>query len=67
MRRGEVPPRYEICKDCGRRWNVSAGLEIPFGDYLCPWCTAKYRQVQREAAQESWSEERQEAGNENNH
>lgn len=36
-------PRHVKCKDCGKEWNVSAMLEIPWYGYRCPTCTEKYR------------------------
>lgn len=35
--------RYETCRECGRKWNVSKKAVIPFNDYLCPQCWGKYR------------------------
>ena len=43
MRRKNPQARYEICKDCGREWNISIEQKIPLGGYLCPHCAAKYR------------------------
>lgn len=41
--RKDISPRYEICKDCGKTWNVSLSYRMPVGGYLCPKCAAKYR------------------------
>ena len=35
--------RYERCKDCGRKWNVSRQLRIPWYGYRCPTCTGKLK------------------------
>lgn len=43
MKRRKTGHRYEICKDCGREWNIGATQKIPLGGYLCPNCAAKYR------------------------
>ena len=34
----EAPPRYETCRRCGERWNISIRALIPPGGYLCPRC-----------------------------
>lgn len=44
--------KYQTCKDCGKEWNVSTGYQAPLGGYLCPYCTAKYRQLRRKNAQD---------------
>ena len=35
--------RYEICRRCGQNWNVSAGMQLSAGGYLCPHCCRKKR------------------------
>lgn len=30
--------RYEVCEQCGRRWNVSACARFYAGVYVCPRC-----------------------------
>lgn len=45
MKRKRPGHRYEICKDCGREWNISLKATVYPGGYLCPKCTAKYWKV----------------------
>lgn len=35
--------RYEYCRCCGRRWNVSTLQKIPFEGYICPECCSRTR------------------------
>lgn len=37
--------RYEVCRQCGRSWNVSARYELPKSGYLCPQCWGKNRKA----------------------
>lgn len=39
----EDKPRYERCEQCGQRWNVSAGLRLYAGVYVCPECAGRNR------------------------
>ena len=32
--------RYEICRGCGRKWNVSVLARVPWYGYTCPICRA---------------------------
>ena len=32
--------RYEICRGCGRKWNVSVLAKMPWYGYTCPICRA---------------------------
>lgn len=32
--------RYETCKRCGKRWNVSRERKVPMSGYLCPDCVS---------------------------
>jgi hypothetical protein len=35
----EIPGlRYETCRGCGLRWNITKGQTIPKDGYLCPRC-----------------------------
>lgn len=40
--------RFELCAECGKRWNVSIGAEIPPSGYLCPRCRNKYIKTETE-------------------
>lgn len=31
--------RYEVCRECGKEWNIARGQYIPPAGYLCPACT----------------------------
>jgi len=33
--------RYEVCRCCGQRWNVSRLAVVPAGGYVCPHCRGK--------------------------
>lgn len=35
--------RFERCEQCGQRWNVSAGLRLYAGVYVCPECAGRNR------------------------
>lgn len=35
--------RYEICRECGKDWNVSRQAVIPKSGYLCPKCWSRSR------------------------
>lgn len=35
--------RYETCRVCGQRWNVSAATALPREGYLCPACDKRER------------------------
>lgn len=40
----EVPGyRYEACRHCGLRWNISKGQFVPKSGYTCPHCQDKLR------------------------
>lgn len=41
--------RYEICRRCGLKWNVSALQKIPQEGYLCPECGSRNRMQVRDA------------------
>lgn len=30
---------YEVCRECGKEWNIACGQYIPPAGYLCPVCT----------------------------
>lgn len=30
--------RYEKCRECGVKWNVSKYASLPRGGYICPKC-----------------------------
>lgn len=38
--------RFEICKGCGRDWNVSIKAKISQDGYLCPRCRGSRRKEQ---------------------
>lgn len=43
----EVPGyRYETCRCCGLRWNVSKEQFAPKNGYICPHCRDKLRRGQ---------------------
>lgn len=33
--------RYEKCRECGVKWNVSKYTNLPRGGYICPKCRIK--------------------------
>lgn len=35
--------RYEACRYCGLRWNISKGQFVPKSGYTCPHCQDKLR------------------------
>jgi DNA-directed RNA polymerase subunit RPC12/RpoP len=35
--------RYEVCIQCGHKWNISVHAEIPQHGYVCPYCYSKNR------------------------
>ena len=40
--------RYEVCRICGLRWNVSAETAYRPGNYTCPQCARKRRRDEAE-------------------
>lgn len=40
--------RFERCRECGYRWNVSIGAKMPPSGYLCPVCRSKYGERKKE-------------------
>lgn len=47
MKPRDTQPRYVVCKECSREWNISKNQKIPLGGYLCPNCREKYRRIMR--------------------
>ena len=39
--RWPVRKRYETCRECGKKWNVSKLAVVPMNGYLCPRCRVK--------------------------
>ena len=43
--------RFEECKGCGQRWNVSVFAAVPCFGYMCPKCRYERNRLRREAGE----------------